>query len=73
MFDGISLTFFINTILGIVFGVILIRYKDTVANLMGDVIGTRVFRDADNPFTYLVIGWLFIIFEVGYLALALFS
>ena len=52
---------FFDSLLGIISGLLLIRYAEIVAKYVSDFVGTSIFRDVDNPWTYKIVGGLMII------------
>lgn len=64
-----ALMLFINLLLGVVSGLLLIIYAKQIADFAGQYVGTSVIRDLNNPWSYRLIGCLELIWVLVTLVL----
>lgn len=45
-----------DSIIGIIIGLLMIKFADKIAEWMGSVVGNSIIRDTNNPWVYKILG-----------------
>ena len=53
-----------DSIIGVVIGLMMIKFADKIAEWMGSVVGNSIIRDTNNPYTYKILGGILILYSI---------
>ena len=60
--EVISIIF--SSLVGVIIGLIMIKFADKIAEWMGSIVGNSIIRDTNNPFTYKILGGILILYSI---------